>query len=256
MNDPLFDLARSSVLVTGAGSGIGKAICTMLDARGARVLVTDVDPDAAAATAEELLPGGRCLGSMGLDVRDEAAAGDAVDAVVAAAGSLDVLVNNAGINFGNDVPAEALPLDTWQLVLGVNLTGPFVCSQAAARHMIPQGRGKIVNIASASAAILPRLDRRFITAYSVSKAGVVMLTRTLGLQWARYGITVNAISPTYTDAGLIQRDEVRMNQMIHSSPFERLGLTSDLEGAIVYLSSRASDFMTGQNLLVDGGFSL
>jgi NAD(P)-dependent dehydrogenase (short-subunit alcohol dehydrogenase family) len=251
----LFDLAGASALVTGAGRGIGRAMSVALAQAGASVLATDLDPSAAAET-QRLLGGPVELVGQPLDVTDPASIAAGIEHLVSATGRLDILVNNAGINIGNDTPAEDLDPEVWRRVLDVNATGPFLCSQQAARQMIPQGRGKIINVASAAAVIIPRLHERYITAYSTSKAAVVMLTRSLALQWARHGITVNAISPTYTDTDLIQRDERRMAQMVASSPFERLGQTSDLTGALIYLASPASDFTTGHNMLVDGGFSL
>ena len=251
----LFDLSGSTALVTGAGRGIGRAMSVALSEAGARVLATDVDA-AAAADTQRLLGSGDALRAQPLDVTDPDSIAVAMDYLVAQTGRLDILVNNAGINLGNDTPAEQLDPEIWRRVLDVNLTGPFLCAQQAARHMIAARSGKIINVASAAAVIIPRLNERFLTSYSTSKAGVVMLTRVLALQWAAYGITVNAISPTYTDTDLIQRDELRMRQMVSSSPFERLGQTADLTGALIYLAAPASDFTTGLNLLVDGGFSL
>jgi NAD(P)-dependent dehydrogenase (short-subunit alcohol dehydrogenase family) len=251
----MFELDGKVAIVTGAGRGIGKALAGTLAGAGATVVPLDIDGAAAEATRAALNPAIPVTCSD-VDVADANEVDQFLAQVYDKLGSLDVLVNNAGINVGNDTPAEHLPLDVWQRVLEVNLTAPFICSQRAARIMIAQGGGKIINIASAGAVVLPRVDDRYPTAYCVSKAGLIMLTRSLALQWAPYGINVNAISPGYTDTGLIQRDEVRLRQMVDSSPFARLGQPSDLAGATLYLASEASSFMTGHNLVVDGGYSL
>lgn len=251
-----FDLSGKIALVTGAGRGFGREFCRYLAGANATVIATDQNQETADATAAAVRREGGQTHSFELDVTDPRQIRETFDAVVAQFGRLDILVNNAGINTGNDTPPEALPLETWDRVIGTNLTGCFLCCQAAARSMIPASAGKIINVASAAAARIPRLTGRHVTSYAVSKAAIVMLTRCLGLEWARYGITVNSISPTFSNTALIVRDPTLLEQMIESSPFRRLGEPHDLAGALLYLASSASDFMTGQDLLVDGGFSL
>jgi len=252
----LFDLSGRVAIVTGAGRGLGHAFSLYLAAAGADVAAISRDPAGAAATANEVRAMGRRAISIGVDVRDAAAVRAAVDRTVDELGGLAILVNNAGINTGNDTPPEDLPLETWELVLATNLSGYFRFCQAAVRHMARGGGGKMINIASAAATRIPRLPGRHTTAYSVSKAGVVALTRSLGLEWARYGICVNAISPSFTHTGLISRDPVLVQMMRDTSPFARLGEPSDLMGMLLYLASSASNFTTGQDFLVDGGNTL
>lgn len=224
-----------------------------LSEAGASVLASDVDT-AAAVETQRLLPTSCELQAQQLDVTDPGSIAATMDYLVAETGRLDIPFNNAGINTCSDTPAERLDAEAWRRVLEVNLAGPVLCAQQAGRRTIARGRGKIINVASAAAVIIPGLNERYLTSNSTSKASVVMLTRTLALQWAQCGITVKAISPTYTDTNLIQRNELRMRPTMGLSPFNRLSETSDLTGAPVYLAAPASDFTTGRNMLVDGGY--
>jgi NAD(P)-dependent dehydrogenase (short-subunit alcohol dehydrogenase family) len=252
----LFDLTGEVALVTGAGRGFGRAFSQYLAQAGAAVATASFNGDAAAATAAQIVAsGGRAIGIQ-VDVRSEQAVTAAVERTVETLGGLTILVNNAGINTGNDTLPEELPLTTWDSVLATNVTGYFLFSRAAMRPMTHAGHGKIINIASAAAARVPRLPGRHTTAYTVSKAAVIALTRCLALEWAQHNICVNSISPTFSNTGLIKRDPAILQAMIETSPFKRLGETADLAGMLLYLASRASDFTTGQDFLVDGGCSI
>jgi gluconate 5-dehydrogenase/2-deoxy-D-gluconate 3-dehydrogenase len=243
-------------LVTGAAQGFGRAFCLFLAGAGADVAAVDINGDGVLATANEV----RALGhrSLGLvvDVTDRTQIKSAVDDVVRSLGRLDILVNNAGINTGNDTPPASLPAETWDRVMATNVSAYFFFSQAAVVPMTAAGRGRIINMASAAATRIPRLPTRHVVAYAVSKAAVVMLTRALALEWASLNVTVNSISPTYSDTGLIRREPRILEAILASTPFRRLGQASDLEGILLYLASAASDFTTGQDFLIDGGFSL
>jgi NAD(P)-dependent dehydrogenase (short-subunit alcohol dehydrogenase family) len=252
----LFDLTGRVALVTGAAQGFGRAFSHYLAHAGADVAVVDINADGAEATAAEVRALGRQAIGMRIDVRDAASVQSAVDRTVAELGRLSILVNNAGINTGNDTRTEDLDPDIWTLVIETNLTGYFRFCQAAWGPMQRGGGGKIINVASAAAARVPRLPGRHTTAYTVSKAAVVSLTRCLGLEWAQDGICVNSISPTYSNTGLIKRDPAILRTMLDSSPFGRLGEPSDLNGILLYLASAASDFTTGQDFLVDGGYAI
>jgi NAD(P)-dependent dehydrogenase (short-subunit alcohol dehydrogenase family) len=243
-------------IVTGAARGFGRAFCHYLAVAGADIAAIDLDGDGAESTAAEIRGLGRRAVGIAVDTRDSAQVWAATGRVVKELGGPTVLVNNAGINTGNDTPPEELALEIWDQVINTNLTGYFRFCQAVLGPMRSAGGGKIINIASTVATRVPRLPGRHTTSYTVSKAGVIALTRCLGLEWAQYGICVNAISPTYSDTGLIRREPALLELMVASSPFHRLGRPSDVMGILLYLASPASDFTTGHDFLIDGGYSI
>jgi NAD(P)-dependent dehydrogenase (short-subunit alcohol dehydrogenase family) len=250
----LFDLSGRVAIVTGGGSGIGRQMAHGLAEAGADVVLCARKPERCERVAEEL----RALGvrSLGLrcDVRDAAEVEEVVDRTRADLGRIDILVNNAGTSWG--APAEDYPLEGWRKVIDVNLTGVFLCSQAAGRVMIEQRSGRIVNVASVTAFGGAPPELLNAVAYNAAKGGVVSLTRDLATKWARYGITVNAIAPGWfpTDMNKVLL-EGREDSYLEHIPLRRFGGPDDLKGAVVFLSSRASDYVTGQTLLVDGGYS-
>jgi gluconate 5-dehydrogenase len=250
----LFDLSGRVAIVTGGGRGIGRQMATALAEMGADVVVCsrklDNCEEAAAAIAG--------LGVRSLGVACDARDPEAVDAVVRRTtqelGRLDVLVNNAGATWG--APPEEVPPEAWQKVIDVNLTGVFTFCRTAGRVMIDGGGGRIVNVASIAgfrgfpAEIVDALP------YSASKGGVIALTRDLACKWARHGITVNALAPGWfpTDMSSHVLGD-REAAIVDRIPLRRLGGPDDLKGAVAFLASRASDFVTGQTLVVDGGES-
>ena len=252
----LFDLSGRVALVTGGAQGFGRAFSHYLAGAGADIAVVDINAAGAEAAAGEIRAIGRRAIGIEVDVKDAVSVRTAVDRTVAELGGLDILVNNAGINTGNDTRPEVLDPSVWDLVIKTNLTGYFLFCQAAWPPLQRSTGGRIINVASAAAARVPRLPGRHTTSYTVSKAAVVSLTRCLGLEWAKDGICVNSISPTYSNTGLIKRDPVILQTMIDSSPFARLGESSDLMGVLLFLASSASEFTTGQDFLVDGGYSI
>ncbi len=250
----LFDLAGRVAIVTGGGSGIGRQMAQGLAEAGADVVVCARKPERCEQAAAELRSlGVRALG-LRCDVRDPAAITAVVERTRSELGSVDVLVNNAGTSWG--APAEDHPLDGWQKVIDVNLTGVFLFSQAAGRVMIEQQAGKIVNIASVAGLGGAPPELMNAVAYNASKGGVISFTRDLATKWARHHVNVNAIAPgwfpTDMNSALL---EARPDAYLEGIPLARFGGPDDLKGAVVFLASRASDYVTGHTLVVDGGQS-
>jgi 2-deoxy-D-gluconate 3-dehydrogenase len=245
----LFNLAGRTALVTGANTGLGQGIAVALAQAGADVVVAGRSP--ADDTAAQV----RALGRRFLDVRADlsstAPVHDAVAAAVALNGRLDILVNNAGIIRR----ADSLDVEEadWDAVIDTNLKSVFFLSQAAARHMAQHGGGKIVNIAS----LLSFQGGIRVPAYAASKSAVAGLTRALANEWAAQGINVNAIAPGYFDTNntaALRADPVREPAILARIPAGRWGQPGDLAGAAVFLASRASDYVHGIVLPVDGGW--
>jgi NAD(P)-dependent dehydrogenase (short-subunit alcohol dehydrogenase family) len=250
----LFDLAGKVAIVTGGGTGIGRQMAQGLAEAGADVVLCARKPERCEQAAEEL----RALGvrSLGLrcDVREPAEVEAVVERTRVELGRVDVLVNNAGTSWG--APAEDYPLEGWQKVIDVNLTGVFLCSQAAGRVMIEQQAGKIVNIASVAAFGGAPPELLNAVGYNASKGGVVSFTRDLATKWAQHGITVNAIAPGWFPSDMNKLLlEAQGDAYLEHIPLRRFGGPDDLKGAVVFLASAASDYVTGQTLVVDGGQS-
>jgi NAD(P)-dependent dehydrogenase (short-subunit alcohol dehydrogenase family) len=249
---PLFDLSGQNGYVTGGGSGLGRAIAHGLAEAGAAVVVSDLNLAAAEVVAAEIrAQGGRAL-ALRTDVARRTEVEELVRLTSEQLGSLDFAFNNAGIL--KIVKPEELSEQDWQAELDVDLGGVFHCCQVAGRYMITHGGGKIVNTASISGMIV----NSGLT-YSVAKAGVIQLTRVLALRWARHKVYVNCFSPGYIRTGMtaphLTRPEVEQ-EMLRQTPLRRLGEPRDLVGAALFLASPASDFVTGHNLVVDGGVTL
>ena len=229
-------LAGEVAIVTGAARGLGAAIADALAAEGAAVARTDVKN-----------------ADIELDVTDRASVERAVAAVVGALGEPTILVNNAGLSrFG---PSETLSEEHWQLVIDVDLTGVFRCSQIVGARMLAAGRGAIVNVASIAA----QTGFPGRAAYGAAKAGVVALTRTLGSEWAPRGVRVNAVAPGYVrtalvehalEAGFLAEEGVRWR-----TPANRLGDPAEVAQAVVFLASPDASYITGETLFVDGGYN-
>ena len=250
----LFDLSGRVALVTGGGSGIGRQMAEGLAEAGADVVVCARRAERCEEAAAELERlGVRALG-LRCDVRDPEEVAAVVHRVRSELGRLDVLVNNAGTVWGGS--PEDTPLAGWQKVVDVNLTGVFLCSQAAGRAMIEDGGGKIVNIASVAAFGGAPPEIMNAIAYNATKGGVVAFTRDLACKWARHGIYVNAIAPGWFPSDMSSFVLDQHGESLHDRiPLRRFGGAEDLKGAVVFLASRASDYVTGHTIVVDGGQS-
>ncbi|MCX5562585.1 SDR family NAD(P)-dependent oxidoreductase [Streptomyces sp. NBC_00038] len=234
-------------VVTGAGQGIGYSIAAALAARGVRVVVTDRNPETGAAAAKEL----GCV-FLPLDVSDPLAVTATADEVVRQFGRVDILVNNAGIAHEDD--ALDVTDEVWNRILSVDLTGTFVACREFGRHFVRRRSGSIVNISSIAAFI--GSNPEYHVAYDVAKAGVAQLARSLAVEWAQYGVRVNAVAPGRTRTPILDTvgmdDPERMTQWIEQIPMRRLLEADEIASAVVFVALDGSA-VTGQTLLVDGG---
>ena len=244
-----FNLAGQHALVTGAGRGIGLEIARTLKGAGASVTIGEYAEDAGRAAAEEL--GGNFVQ---VDVRDPGSAEQMVEQAEGYA-PIDILVNNAGI--AKNVEAEHTSDDDWLNILNVNLNGVFWCSRAAGQRMLKRGSGSVVNIASMSGMIVNKPQPQ--AAYNTSKAGVIMLTKSLAAEWAKRGVRVNSVSPGYIGTEMTKlgmNNEEWNRQWLEMTPMGRVGEPADIAHAVLYLASDAARFATGTNLVVDGGYTV
>ena len=247
-----FELTDQNAIVTGAGGGIGRELCHALAEMGANLGLVDTNRESIEKLAEELQRYGKRTTLYETDVSKEAEVEDMVAKALRTMGRIDILVNCAGIFYWG--PPEEIQIERWDRVLDVNLKGTFLCCRAVGRSMIANRRGKIINIASISASIV---NRPANVAYNASKAGVVILTKTLAADWAQYNVNVNSISPGYMSTGMTEKnDRLYGNGWRSMTPMHRLGDADELKGVVVFLASDASKLMTGQDVILDGGFTL
>lgn len=251
-----FKLNGRVSLVTGAGQGIGRAFAHALGEAGAAVAVVDISAAHARSTCDELIAKGIDAIALAVDVTQIEQTQAMVDAVVAKWGRLDIAMNNAGM--GEWVDSEAVTEAQWDCMLDLNLKAVFFCAQAEAKVMLAQGYGKIINTASMSGSIVNWPQNQ--AAYNISKAGVIHLTRSLAAEWATRGVRVNCISPGYTQTALVSKlletpiGQTMAPQWMSRTPMGRFAQVTDLQGAAVFLASEASDFMTGSDVVIDGGY--
>lgn len=249
----LFDLTGKCALVTGASRGLGKHFALSLAAAGADVAVTSRTTESLDGTVEAIRAKGRRALPLALDVRDHANIQAAVAAVHAAFGKIDVLVNNAGCNIRK--PALDVSWDDWNTILDTNLRGPFFVAQAVARHMVAAGRGRIINIGSVTSVA----GYAGLGPYGASRGGIKQLTMSLAADWGPQGVTVNCLAPgwfkTSQNAVMYENPEW-VKYLSDKIPLRRPGAMDDLTGALIFLSSDASAYVTGQTLLVDGGITV
>ena len=252
MHYPDFRLDGRTALVTGASKGIGWDLAKALADAGAAVAVAARDRGALEQLADEIrTDGGQAL-AVELDVRDVGQMGDVFGNVREHFGSLDVLVNNAGL--GANHPAEAVTESDWDEMMDVNLRGLFFACQAAGRIMLAQGSGRIINMSSQAGVV----GIREHAVYSASKGGVNLLTKVLALEWSSRGVTVNAVAPTfiYTPGTAERLDQPEyLKGVLDRLPIGRVGTTTDVAGAVLYLASPAGAMVSGHVLVVDGAWT-
>ena len=253
-------LAEKVAAITGAGSGMGRAIAAAYAREGAKVVVGDINLAAAEQTANAIAGNGGAATAIQIDVRDQAQAQAMVDAAVASFGALDILVNNAGV--GKIIPFLETTNEDWDYMFDVNCKGLLWCSQAAARQMIAQGRGgKIINLASQAG----RRGEALVLAYCASKACVISMTQSMALALAPHKINVNGIAPGIVDTPFWVEVDKQFAEIfgwevgepkrrfVESIPLGRIEQPEDVTGAAIFLASAESDYMTQQTLNVDGG---
>ncbi|HXG13496.1 MAG TPA: 3-oxoacyl-ACP reductase family protein [Gemmataceae bacterium] len=243
-------LAKKVAIITGAGRGIGREMALRFAVEGARVVVADVDGQRAGAVSAEIRASGGTARAVPVDITVPAQVDSLIQATLAHFGRLDVLVNNAGV--GLNKPFLTTTPEEWDRLIRVNLTGTFLCAQAAARVMVEQGGGRIVNIASISG----QRGGQGRAAYGASKAGIILLTRVMAVELAVHGITVNAIAPgpVVTDMSNGTHTEATRRSYHERIPLRRYGTPAEIAAAAVFLASDEASFVNGHTLNVDGGF--
>ena len=250
----LFDLSGKVAIVTGGNRGIGFAIARGLATAGAAVVIANRNTVEGQAAADSLKTDGFQAQAVQTDVSDKSAVSNLVKSVIDEFSQIDILVNSAGVIQRG--PVEDFTEEQWDHIMNINLRGLFFCCQLVGKEMIKRKKGKIINISSNVSEVIQSLR----VVYAVSKAGVSHLTRGLALEWAKYKINVNAIGPGPTITELnkqyFEENPTDLQERIDSIPMARIGAPFDHVGAAIFLASDASDYVTGQTLLVDGGSTI
>ncbi len=250
----MFDLSGKIAIVTGGSQGIGFAMAKGLATAGATVVITNRRAAEGEKAAESLKQEGLSAAAIPADVSDTSSVAALVSRVIKDFGKIDILVNNAGIIVRK--PVEEVGEEEWDRIMSTNLKGMFFCCQLVGKEMLRRKRGKIINTSSVIATKLQPLR----SVYAISKAGVSHLTRALALEWGKYNINVNAIAPGVTVTPLNERyfkeHPEELEGYARATPMGRVAYPEDYAGAAVFLASEASDYITGQTLVVDGGMSI
>lgn len=240
-------------MVTGGTRGLGKVSATALGKAGADVALCGRNEDELERVSRVIQALGRKAESFVFDVTCKASVQSGVEQILTKFGKVDILVNNAGVNYR--VPVLEYPEEKWDLVISTNLKGYFLVAQAVVPQMIERGYGKVINMSS----ILGTVALPNQIAYASSKGGVDQMTKVMALEWAKKGVRVNAIGPTYFETELVaqlRNDPERFNFINERTPMGRWGYPPELEGVVIFLASPASDFITGQTIYIDGGWTI
>lgn len=240
-------------MVTGSTKGLGQVAAVALAKAGADVAVCGRNRESLKKVSESIKKLGRDAAGFFLDVTSKQSVQKGVDQILKHFGKVDILVNNAGVNYR--VPVLEFPEEQWDLIIDTNLKGYFLVARAVAPQMIERGYGKIINMSSIFG-LTPLPDQ---LAYSASKGGVNQLTRVMALEWAKNGVRVNSVAPTYFETELvtqIRNDPKRFNFINERTPMGRWGQPEEIEGIIIFLAAPASDFITGQIIYIDGGWTV
>jgi len=249
----LFDLTGRVAMVTGATRGLGETAAKALAKAGADIAVCGRNPEGLKQVPEEIRAMGRNSEGFELDVLSKDKIKKGVEQILTRFGRIDILVNNAGTNYR--VPVLQYPEEMWDLIINTNLKGYYLVAQAVVPRMIEQGYGKVINMSS----ILGKVGLPNQLAYASSKGGVDQMTKVMALEWAKQGVRVNAIGPTYFETDMVKQirnDPERFNFINERTPMGRWGYLPELEGIVIFLASRASDFITGQTIYIDGGWTI
>jgi NAD(P)-dependent dehydrogenase (short-subunit alcohol dehydrogenase family) len=252
MDLEIFDLNGKVAMVTGGTRGLGKVTAMALAKAGADVAVcgrSKADLERVSSAIEGL---GRASAGFALDVTSKESIRNGFDRIMKRFGKVDILVNNAGVNYR--VPVLEFPEEEWDLVINTNLKGYFLVSQIVVPQMLDRGYGKLINMSS----ILGKVGLPNQVAYASSKGGVDQLTKVMALEWAKGGVRVNSIGPTYFETELVTQirdDPERFNFINERTPMGRWGHLPELEGIVIFLAAPASDFITGQTIYIDGGWT-
>jgi 2-dehydro-3-deoxy-D-gluconate 5-dehydrogenase len=254
MTHQIFDLSGKVAIVTGGNGGIGLGLARGLANAGAHIAIVGRNEEKSKAAVDDIAARGVKAIAVAADVTDKAAVARMVERVAAELGRIDILVNNAGINVRK--PPHVLEIDEWESVIDTNLTSAFLCSKAVYPAMKAAGGGKIINIGS----MMSIFGASFTPAYAASKGGIVQFTRACACAWANDNIQANAILPGWIDTDLTKRARIEVpglnERVLARTPAARWGVIDDFAGIAVFLSSSASDFVTGTAIPVDGGFSI
>jgi NAD(P)-dependent dehydrogenase (short-subunit alcohol dehydrogenase family) len=247
----LFRLEGKIALVTGSAQGLGKEIASSLAQNGCSLVLADIAyPEETAKQIEEI--GSRSI-SVKADISDEAEVKEMVEKAISEYKKVDILVNNAGISQLGYTATEDLPIEEWDKIIAVNLRGTFLCCKHVGKQMIRSGGGSIINISTTAGMTgVPRAP-----AYCASKAGIILLTKSLALEWVRYNIRVNAIAPHYLETELtkgLRASEKVYDGLVKQIPMRRFAKSGEVVGTVLFLSSPASSYITGTVIVVDGGF--
>ncbi|WP_368505429.1 SDR family oxidoreductase [Alkalihalophilus sp. As8PL] len=254
-NEELFDLKGKVAIITGGGRGLGKQIAEAFADAGCHIVLCSRKIEACHETVEQLKNKGVNALALSCDVTNKEDVDRTVEAAINQFEKVDILVNNSGTTWG--APVEDMPEEAWNKVMNVNVKGTFLMSQKVGQHMIPRKTGKIINISSVAGIKAEPSEVLNAIGYSTSKAAVIHMTKDLAMKWAQYGINVNSIAPGFFQTKMTNKVlEERGEKVASHIPLGRIGDDTMLKGAALFLASKASDFVTGHILTVDGGAHL